>query len=323
MRDNSKDGTIERNYIQKWRFLIKEYQLVKAKRHPRFRFVQDFYAFHGTNRQTFAKYYNRYLELNTSESLLPLKRGPRWRSRRTLPYIEEKVLELRRRGINRYEIYGILKPILKSHTPAPSTIYAISRRHNLNRLTKPMQETRRRIIKTRAGELGHLDCHHLSRDLVLGSRQRYYLVSLLDSCTRLAWAEVVEDIKSLSVMFAALKSINLLNAEYGVRFEAILTDNGPEVASHGKKDQHPFERMLMELGIKHRYTRSYRPQTNGKVERFWRTLNEDLLEDTTFESVEELKDELMQYLIYYNTQRPHQGLGGQTPLQTLKNLSTN
>ena len=323
MRDNSKDGTIERNYIQKWRFLIKEYQLVKAKRHPRFRFVQDFYAFHGTNRQTFAKYYNRYLELNTSESLLPLKRGPRWRSRRTLPYIEEKVLELRRRGINRYEIYGILKPILKSHTPAPSTIYAISRRHNLNRLTKPMQETRRRIIKTRAGELGHLDCHHLSRDLVLGSRQRYYLVSLLDSCTRLAWAEVVEDIKSLSVMFAALKSINLLNAEYGVRFEAILTDNGPEVASHGKKDQHPFERMLMELGIKHRYTRPYRPQTNGKVERFWRTLNEDLLEDTTFESVEELKDELMQYLIYYNTQRPHQGLGGQTPLQTLKNLSTN
>ena len=323
MRDNSKDGTIERNYIQKWRFLIKEYQLVKAKRHPRFRFVQDFYAFHGTNRQTFAKYYNRYLELNTSESLLPLKRGPRWRSRRTLPYIEEKVLELRRRGINRYEIYGILKPILKSHTPAPSTIYAISRRHNLNRLTKPMQETRRRIIKTRAGELGHLDCHHLSRDLVLGSRQRYYLVSLLDSCTRLAWAEVVEDIKSLSVMFAALKSINLLKAEYGVRFEAILTDNGPEVASHGKKDQHPFERMLMELGIKHRYTRPYRPQTNGKVERFWRTLNEDLLEDTTFESVEELKDELMQYLIYYNTQRPHQGLGGQTPLQTLKNLSTN
>ena len=323
MRDNRKDGTIERNYIQKWRFLIKEYQLVKAKRHPRFRFVQDFYAFHGTNRQTFAKYYNRYLHLNTTESLLPLKRGPKWRSRRTLPYIEEKVLELRRRGINRYEIYGILKPILKSHTPAPSTIYAITRRHGLNKLSKPMEQSKRSIIKSRAGELGHLDCHHLSRDLIVGARKRYYLVSLLDACTRIAWAEVVEGLKSLDVMFAALKSINLLNAEYGIRFEAVLTDNGPEVASRGNIAQHPFERMLSELGIKHRYTRPYRPQTNGKVERFWRTLNEDLIEGTTFESVDELKDELMHYLIYYNTARPHQGLQGKTPLQALELLSTN
>ena len=324
MRNNSEDQTLERNYIQKWRFLVKEYELVKANRHPHFRFVQDFYKFHGASRQTFAKYYNRYRqEGGVDSSLLPRKRGPRWKSRRTLPFIEEKVLELRRNGINRYEIYAILKPKLKEWTPAPSTIYAISRRHNLNRLTKPMEQSKRRIIKSRAGELGHLDCHYLSRDLVVGSKKRYYLVSLLDSCTRLAWVEVVDDLKSLSVMFAALKSINFLNAEYGVRFEAILTDNGPEVASHRNREQHPFERMLMELGIKHRYTRPYRPQTNGKAERLWRTLNEDLLEETTFESVEELRDELMQYLLYYNSERPHQGLGGLTPLQTLQNLSTN
>ena len=124
-------------------------------------------------------------------------------------------------------------------------------------------------------------------------------------------------------MFAALKSINLLSAEYGVRFEAVLTDNGAEVASPRNKAGHPMERMLLELGITHRYTRPYRPQTNGKVERFWRTLNEDLLEGTTFESVEELKEELMEYLLYYNTERPHQGLGGKTPLQIMQNLSTN
>ena len=103
----------------------------------------------------------------------------------------------------------------------------------------------------------------------------------------------------------------------------MLTDNGAEVASPRNKAGHPMERMLLELGIAHRYTRPYRPQTNGKVERFWRTLNEDLLEGTTFESVEELKEELMQYLLYYNTERPHQGLGGKTPIQTLQNLSTN
>ena len=323
MRDNSSDKTIERNLMQKWRFLISEYELVKAKRHPQFRYLQDFYAFHGTSRQTFAKYYNRFCQTRSYDALLPRKRGPKWKTRRTLPYIEQKVLEQRRKGINRYEIYAILQPILKAHTPSPSTIYAISKRHGLNRLKPAMKQAKRTIIKTRAGELGHLDCHYLSRDLLLDSSQRYYLVSVLDACTRLAWAEVVPDLKSLSVMFAALKSINFLNAEYGIQFEAILTDNGPEVAARTKPDQHPFERMLLELGIKHRYTRPYRPQTNGKVERFWRTLNDDLIEGTTFENLAEFKDELMQYLLYYNTARPHQGLKGHTPIQALQNLSTN
>ena len=320
MRDNSKDLTLERNYIQKWRFLIQEYRLVKARKHPRFRFAQDFYAFHGTTRQTFAKYYNRFLLSPSDEAFFPRKRGPNWKSRRTLPYIEQKVLSERFNGTNRYEIYAILKPILKQHTPKPSIIYAITRRHGVNRLTKPMQQSKRKIIKTRAGELGHLDSHHLSRDILVDSKRRYYLVALIDACTRLAWAEVVGDIKSLSVMFATLKSINFLNAEYGIQFEAILTDNGPEMASPRNIEGHPMERMLNELGIKHRYTRPYRPQTNGKIERFWRTLNEDLLEGTTFESVAELRDELQQYLLYYNTQRPHQAMDGKTPLETLQSL---
>lgn len=73
--------------------------------------------------------------------------------------------------------------------------------------------------------------------------------------------------------------------------------------------------MLIELGIKHRYTRPYRPQTNGKVERFWRTLQEDLIRETDFDTLEELKDELIQYLYYYNHQRPHQGIDGKIPVE--------
>lgn len=323
MRDNRRDRTIERNYLHKWRFLIDEYRLTKAGKHPRFRFLQDFYRFHDTDRQTFAKYYHRYLRSNNPTDLLPRKRGPHWKTRRTDVDVEEQVVELRRKGLNRYEVYAILKPDLHERTPAPSTIYAITKRHGLNRLKAPMQQTKRRIIKTRAGELGHLDAHHLSKDLIVGARRRYYLVCVLDACTRLAWAEMVDDLKSLSVMFAALKSINLLNAEYGVRFEAVLTDNGAEMASPRNRAGHPVERMLLELGITHRYTRPYRPQTNGKVERFWRTLNEDLLDETTFETPQELKDELLAYLLYYNTARLHQALGGKTPLETMRNLSTN
>lgn len=152
MRNNSEDRTIHRNLIQKHRFLIGEYELVKAGNHPHFRFLEDFYRFHGTNRQTFLKYLHRYRQTGEEESLLPQKRGPKWKSRRTLPYIEQKVLAERRKGINRYEIYAILKPILKQHTPAPSTIYAILRRNGLNRLSTPMKQSKRKIIKTRAGE---------------------------------------------------------------------------------------------------------------------------------------------------------------------------
>lgn len=313
MRGNSEDKTIERNYIQKWKFLIAQYELTKRKQHPHFRFVSDFYKHHKTNRQTFLKYYNRYKQSCGEEALLPQKRGPKWKSRRPLAYVEQKVIEERLKGNNRYEIHAILKPKLKNSTPTPSGIYNILRRENLNRLRPKMKANKRKLIKEKAGELGHIDCHYLSKDLIVNSSKRYYLVCVVDSFSRIAWAEVVEDIKSISVMFAVLKSINLLNSEYKIQFEAVLTDNGSEFCGKENKMHHPFERMLLELNIKHINTRPYRPQTNGKAERFWRTLNEDLIEETTFESIEHFKDELMQYLLYYNNLRSHQGLNGLAP----------
>ena len=186
-----------------------------------------------------------------------------------------------------------------------------------------MQQSKRKIIKTRAGELGHLDCRCLGKDQIVGSKSRRYLVSVVDARARLAWAEAADDLKSLSVMFAALKSLNLLNAEYGIRFESMLTDNGAEAASRGNVAGHPVERLLGELGIKHRRRGPCRRRTNGKAERFWRTLNEELQEGTTFETAEELREELALYLLYSNTARPHQGLGGKTPLHALQDLSTN
>ena len=75
----------------------------------------------------------------------------------------------------------------------------------------------------------------------------------------------------------------------------------------------PSRPLLIELGIKHRYTRPYRPQTNGKVERFWRTLDDDVIDGATFDNLDHFANELFEYLIYYNNFRPHQALGGQTP----------
>jgi len=326
MRNNTQDQTLKKNYLQKYQFLVKEYEQVKAGKHPGFRFVKDFYAFHGTCPQTFLKYYGRYRQSGDPEALLPQKRGPKWKSRRTCPEIEAQVLVLRDKGLNRYEIPRILLPTLGERTPSPSGIYQICKRHGKNRLSQPMQEEKRRIVKKKAGELGHIDCHHLSADLIAHESKRRYLVCVIDSFSRIAWAEVVEDIKSLTVMFAAMRCFNWINERYGIAFEEVLSDNGPEFGPKGskKKHEHPFERMLIELGVKHRYTRPYRPQTNGKVERFWRTLNEDLINGTYFESSDHFEKELMEYLLYYNQERPHQGIEGQTPVEKLKlNPSTN
>lgn len=317
MRINTQDQTLERNYLEKYRFLIKEYEQVKAKTHPIYKMAKDFYAANDTCAKSFLKYYNRYKQSGKPVDLLPAKRGPRYKSRRPLPFIENKVIELRKKGNNKFEIVNILKPTLTKFTPSASGVYNIFKRHNLNRLTPIAKASKRKIIKERMGQLGHIDCHYLSKSIIKGQSRKLFLVCIVDDYSRLAWAEVVEDITSLTVMFSALKCLNILNDHYQIRFEEILSDNGPEFGhSQSKvKHQHPFERMLIELNIKHRYIKPYRPQTNGKVERFWRTLEDDLLRETNFDTLEELKEELLQYLYYYNHERAHQGIGGKKPIE--------
>jgi transposase InsO family protein len=312
MRDNSFDRTIERNYIQKWRFLIAEYEEVKAGRSTTFRRVGDFYRHHGTCSQTFRKYYNRYLQSGAEADLLPQRRGPKWRERREPQGIESEIIAYRKRGMNRYEVHAALREG-RDTVPSPSTIYRVFERYQLNRRTPAMREEKRRIIKDKIGELGHVDLHQLSRDMFLAPPQNTaFIVSLVDSCSRLAWAEVLTSKKALPVMFKTLKMINTLNVTYGVQFAEILSDNGAEFASR-TKPEHPFEAMLLELGIKHRYTKPYRPQTNGKVERFWRTLDDDVIDGATFDNLDHFANELFEYMIYYNNFRPHQALGGKTP----------
>lgn len=315
MQSNSQDQTLKKNYIQKYQFLITEYEQIKKKEHPFYAKVQEFYEAHGTCRQTFLKYYNRYLSNPSDSSLMPGKRGPKYKSRRTPKEVEEEVLILRRQGCNKFEINSILKSKRLSQVPSCSTIYQILKRYGMNKKTQAMKEEKRRIVKEKIGELGHIDCMHLPKDTIANDSNRYYLVCVVDSCSRLAWVEVTSDIKALSVMFAALHCFNYLTMHYEAKFAEVLTDNGPEFGpkQSQKKGDHPFERLLLEMGIKHRYITPYRPQTNGKAERFWRSLKEDLISETYFESLEHFKKELFDYIVYYNQLRPHQGLDGKTP----------
>jgi transposase InsO family protein len=244
---------------------------------------------------------------------LPQKRGPKFSTRRIDLSTEQKVIELRNLGNNRYEIAQMLKPIEIS----PSCVYNICKKHGLNRLKHPQKQERRKIIMGKIGELAHIDLHQLSKGITIAEPDKtYYLLGLIDDYSRLAWVEVLEDKKALTVMFATLKAFNMLRNQYGIEIEAVMSDNGAEFGSGQfakNKDSHPFERLLIEMRMKHKYTKPYRPQTNGKIERFWKTLKEDFIEDALYNDLDDLKNELLGFLVYYNEHRPHSSLNGKFP----------
>lgn len=314
------DNTLYRDWIGRYTEFIKEYELLKRSEHPEFRFVKDWAAARKICKKNFLKYYNRFKQSGLAIDLLPQKRGPGFKRRRPCEHLEQKVIELRNLGNNKYEISAILKAQKGNFTPSASGVYNICKRHGLNKLRPAMKKEKRRIIKERMGQLGHIDTHYLSKHTVRGSSEKLYIVGIIDDYSRVAWAEIIESIDSLSVMFGAMRCLNVLKAHYHIQFEEILSDNGNEFGNRNSKNKmsHPFERLLIEMGVKHRNTQPYRPQTNGKIERFWRTLEEDLIIDTDFDSKEELKEELLQYMYYYNHERPHQAINGMTPVQMLE-----
>jgi len=109
-------------------------------------------------------------------------------------------------------------------------------------------------------------------------------------------------------------------ASHGLTLIAVLTDNGTEFCG---TETHPFEQLLWLEGIEHRRTRVKRPQTNGFVERFHRTILEEFfrveLRKKIYASLEELEEDLQTWLVHYNTNRAHLGYrnNGATPYETV------
>ena len=315
------DNTLYRERITRYSGFVKEYEQLKQGKLKGFRFVKDWAASRQIDKKNFLKYYGRYRQSGKNWDLLPQKRGPKYKTRRPCEELEQKVIDLRKLGNNKYEIAAMLKEQKDSNfKPSPSGVYNICKRYGLNKLRPQMKQEKRRIIKERMGELGHIDTHYLNKHTITGQTKKLYIVAILDDYSRVTWAELIENIDSLTVMFGAMRCLNVLKAHYHIQFEEIISDNGNEFGNRNYKNKmsHPFERLLMEMGVKHRYTQPYRPQTNGKIERFWRTMEEDLIIDTDFDSIEELKEELLQYMYYYNHERPHQALGGKKPIEMLE-----
>ncbi len=287
----SNKNLISRTLATRMMSCIEEYLAIKEKRSKRFKTVQEFCEYHKFSHQNFMKIYHRYLANPCPESLLPQKRGPKYQTRRTDIEVENMIIELRKLGNNRYNIKQILKKKYANLAPSETTIYNICKRNNLNRLRKTEKEEKRRIIMSKIGELAHIDLHQIPKGITIAEPNKtYYLLGVIDDYTRLCWLELLDDKTALTVMFATLKAFNMLRMRYDFEIDTVMTDNGAEFGSGRfakNKDTHPFERLLTEMEMKHLYTKPYTPKTNGKIERFWKTLIEEFLEDSLFEDEED------------------------------------
>lgn len=131
-----------------------------------------------------------------------------------------------------------------------------------------------------------------------------YVAALCDDCTRITYAEIIEDKKASTLTYFMARSLSWFKHIYNFEYKSVLSDNGVEFKGSIERE-HPFEIMCEQLGIKHRYTRIQRPQTNGKIEAFFKIAKKEFFNPNEFESKGDLVSNLGNYLFEYNHLRGH------------------
>jgi transposase InsO family protein len=226
----------------------------------------------------------------------------------------------------------------------PSTVHRVLTRYGLAKLRwldRPTGRVVRRMEPARCGDMVHIDVKKLGKipagggwrmlgrhqgnrnrwgDKSSGKKNKYYnprrgyhyLHTAIDGHSRLAYSELLADERKDTAAAFWIRA-NAWFTECGVTVRKVLTDNGSCYRSRTFADV---------LGsIEHRRTRPYRPQTNGKVERFHRTLADEWAYARLYRSDTERCEEFGAWLHTYNHHRGHTALGGQPPASRVPNLS--
>lgn len=306
---------------KRWIPILKEYEKTKAKITPRpFKYVKNICEAHYINSKDLSRYHRKWINGGRKpESLLPEKRGPKPGSRRTPKEIERNIIKAYRRfGANRYELVHLFKPYYLDKTPASATMDRIKARYPLNDTAKKIIK---RYEKQTPGELAHIDLSEIPKDIKVALKvKNLYVAALCDDCTRIVYAEILKDKTASTVTYFMARSLSWFKQIYNFQFEKIMSDNGSEFKGTLKRE-HAFEVMCQQLGIEHSYTRPYRPQTNGKIEAFFKILKNEFMYPNKFDSQEELMLNLGNYLFEYNHLRRHGGLNYQSPFDKLKSVT--
>ena len=250
--------------------------------------------------------------------------APKRVANRTSAERVQAIVALRRLRFTAAEIAELLGMAL-------STVSSILRRVGMGRLGRLGLERPVRYERTRPGELVHVDVKKLGRIeggagwRVRGGAKHYnrtltdreghrrntvgyeYVHIAVDDFSRLAYAEVLADEQAATAVGFLRRAVAFYR-RHGIRVERVLSDNG----SCYRSKIHALA--CRRLGIRHLRTRPYRPQTNGKAERFIRTLLQGWAYGAIYASSRERTTALDGWLWHYNHQRRHSALGHQPPI---------
>jgi transposase InsO family protein len=286
---------------------------------------------------TAARWAARYRELGAA-GMADRSSRPHRRPNQTPTRTERRIIKVR--VIRRWGPHRI-GYLLGLH---PCTVHRVLTRYGLAKLRwldRPTGRVIRRMTQTNCGELVHVDIKKLGKipagggwrmlgrtqgnhnawaDRSSGRRSKrgyplrghHFLHTAIDGYSRLAYSELLPDERKETAA-AFWVHANAYFTELGIKVRKVLTDNGSCYRSHAFKEA---------LGdIEHRRTRPYRPQTNGKVERFHRTLADEWAYARLYTSDAERCEEFPRWLHTYNHHRGHTALGGQPPAARVPNLS--
>jgi transposase InsO family protein len=276
------------------------------------------------SRQCAHKWWRRYRDEGV-DGLCDRSSRPHRSPSQTPARLERRIVALRQsRKLGPARLAGIVG------VPA-STVHAVLVRHGCNRLRwmdRPTGRVIRRIETNRPGELVHIDVKKLARIPPGGGHKVHgrhaavmhkgvggytHVHTAIDAYSRLAYSEFA-GVENKTNCVAFLDRAVVWFAERGIAIERILTDNGNGYRSG------LWARRCSELGIRHSRTRPYRPATNGKVERFNRTLLDEWAYARVWTSDRQRARALDRWLHRYNHHRHHTAIGG-APISRVTNLA--
>jgi transposase InsO family protein len=275
----------------------------------------------GVSEPTARKWLGRFL-VGGEPALVDASSRPRRSPNRISQSKALAIVELRRRRLTQARIAGSLDV-------SEATVSRVLRRAGLSKLaTLQPVEPVQRYEHAAPGDLLHIDTkklgvimregHRIHGDRTKRARGHGWemLFVAIDDHARIAFTQMHPDECGGSAV-EFLRAAVAYYATLGITVRRVLTDNGSPFKAHAWRDT------CVELGIAHKRTRAYRPQTNGKAERFIQSALREWAYGIAYDNSSQRTAMLAKWQHHYNWHRPHAGIGGVPPMSRLKPASTN
>lgn len=261
---------------------------------------------YGITRRTGYKWLGRY---QSGQPMADQSRRPLNSPNKTPPDVEELVLALRREnpGWGARTIHCVLERQGHQNLPCEKTINNILQRHDC--ISKEESQKRQPFIRYQKKHSNDMWQTDFKGEFPMLDRKRCYPLTILDDCTRLCIA-IKPSLGTANVVIPAFQEAFY---KYGLP-KSVLSDHGGQFAGFNKGYTH-FEKWLMDLDILPIHGRVKHPQTQGKIERFHRTMKEELLKHQPIADIEDAQTKFDLWRHKYNHLRPHQALNMKCPAE--------